>query len=46
MNFDGHIYSIGELMHYGYASLVKSGSQQMGSINMLFYFQPGLCTLS
>ncbi|CAF1285174.1 unnamed protein product [Adineta steineri] len=40
INFYGKMFSVAELIAFGYASLVSGGTQSMNSINMLSYFQP------
>ena len=40
INFYGKMFSVAELIMSGYASLVSSGIQPTGPINMMPYFQP------
>ena len=43
INSYGKMYSVGELIRYGYASLVSGGIPPIDPINMLSYFQPMPC---
>mgnify|MGYP006904174190 FL=1 len=45
INMFGQMFSIGELIASGYASLVSSGAIPIGPINMLPFFQPIPCKI-